>query len=120
MTSPSADSDLLMACASLRFSPVDPDFLTLRGGQSAQRFHITTCRASLARMITCRRSGDTCAQQRLASSPDCTWDTAGHNKTPTNSPLGPGQVDEAELALGDALRLQVGGLDDDGDDEVRA
>lgn len=30
ITSPSADSDLLMACASFRVSPDAPDFFTLR------------------------------------------------------------------------------------------
>ena len=35
MTSPSADSDLLMACASFIWSPAAPDFLTLCEDQTA-------------------------------------------------------------------------------------
>jgi hypothetical protein len=36
------------------------------------------------------------------------------------APLRAGQVDEGELALGDVLGLQVGGLDDHGHDQVGA
>ena len=36
MTLPRADSDLLMAWASLSCSPTDPDFFTLRGGRGRQ------------------------------------------------------------------------------------
>ena len=113
---PSADRLLLMACASLRFSPTLPDFFTLwwRGRRDGAR-QAATCQAAVwpghgACGVFCCSAA---AASGHAAAVRCPF-------LSPSAPLAARQVDKAELAARDALRLQVGGLHHEADDEVAA
>ena len=106
ITSPSADSDLLMACASFSCSPALPLFFTL---QQHHRTRVCWHDNHDLLPVDSWHASDQAAAQRHR------WKCISEG-----SPFRAGKVHEAELAASDVLCLQIRGRHDNRHDQVAA